>query len=67
MKYLYIIVLIYIFINSWKYGIYELKENKNKPAGISIFLISLLRVYISTNIFNYKLLIKHLDFHFQKD
>ena len=67
MKYLYIIGLIYIFIKSWKYGLYEIKENQNKPAGISIFFISILRAHISSNIFNNKLLIKYLYFGLQKD
>lgn len=56
MKILYILVLIYIFIKTWKYGLYEFKENKNKPAGVSIFLISTLRAYTSNNIFNSQLL-----------
>ena len=52
MKYLYIIIFIYIFIKTFKYGLYEFKENQNKPAGVSIFLISILRTYISNYIFN---------------
>lgn len=68
MKYLYIIFLIILFLKSWYYGIYELKVNKNKPAGISIFFLSLLRAYISNNYINNKFLDTiYYCFHFQKD
>lgn len=39
MKTLTIILLIYVFLKGIYYGIFELKEKENKPAGIvSIFL-----------------------------
>ena len=39
MKFLSILLLIYIFLKGIYYGIFELKDKKNKTAGItSIFL-----------------------------
>lgn len=67
MKYFYIIVIIFLFLKSWFYGLYELKTNKNKPAGYSIFLLSLLRVNISLYNHIIKFLIRLNCFHFQKD
>jgi hypothetical protein len=40
MKILSIFFLIYCFFKAWYYGLYELKENKNKPAAISIFFMA---------------------------
>lgn len=49
MKFIYIIVLIYVFWRSLKYGKYEIEVNKNKPAGISIFFLTFMRANISIN------------------
>lgn len=56
MKYIYIISIVLLFFKSWYYGLYELKENKNKPAGYSIFFLSILRAYISFNYIKLKFL-----------
>ena len=47
MKYLYIATIFIFFMKSWYYGLYEFKENKNKPAGFSLFFLSILRAYIA--------------------
>ncbi len=36
------ILIIYFFMKSLYYGLYELNENKNKPAGIAVLLLSFL-------------------------
>lgn len=41
MNYLFIIFLLCFFIKSWLYGVFELKEIKNKPAATAIFVLSL--------------------------
>lgn len=41
MNYIFIIFLLYFFIKSWFYGLFELKEIKNKPAATAIFILTL--------------------------
>ena len=41
MKYLIIIYLIFVFFKTWYYGIFEMKENKNKTAAIAIFALAI--------------------------
>lgn len=47
MPFLAIVLLIYCFFKTFFYGIYELKNNKNKPGGIVVCLFAILRTYIS--------------------
>lgn len=42
MRFLATILILYFFAKSFYYGLYEFKENKNKPAGIVVFLLSFL-------------------------
>lgn len=42
MKYLAIIFLIYSFLKSYYYAIYEINNKKNFPAGITIIILSLI-------------------------
>ena len=48
MPLLAIFLLIFFFLKTFYYGIFELKSNKNKPGGIVVFIYSILRTYIST-------------------
>lgn len=41
MNYIFIIFLLYFFIKSWFYGLFELKEIKNKSAAIAVFFLSI--------------------------
>ena len=41
MKYLIILYLIFIFFKTWYYGIFEMKENKNKTAATAIFILAI--------------------------
>lgn len=65
MKYLYILIILYFSIKSWFYGLYEFKKCKNKPAGLSIFTLSILRANISIYNIIFKLLIILDYYHFQ--
>jgi hypothetical protein len=40
MKVLILILSIIIFIRTTSYGLYEIKENNNKPAGIIVIIIA---------------------------
>lgn len=40
MKYLSIFFVLYLFLKSFNYGIFELNEKKNFPAGIFIIILS---------------------------
>ncbi len=42
MKFIIIIILIYSFLKSIYYGNFELKEKKNKSAGIAIYFLAIL-------------------------
>lgn len=53
MKILYIMTIIFFMIKSWNYGIYEIKQNKNKSAGIAILFLSIIRFCFSLFSFNY--------------
>lgn len=41
MKILLLILIISILVKTISYGLFELKENKNKPAAITIICIAL--------------------------
>ena len=41
MNYLFIIFILFFFMKSWFYGLFELREIKNKPAATAIFVLSL--------------------------
>lgn len=40
MKYISIFFLIYLFLKSFYYGIFEINEKKNKPGGITVIILS---------------------------
>ena len=42
MKYIAIIFLIFIFLNSYYYGCFEINEKKNYPGGILVIVLSLI-------------------------
>ncbi len=42
MKLIAIIFIIYLFLKSIYYGIFELTDNKNKPGGIAIIVIAII-------------------------
>jgi len=42
MKLIAIIFIIYLFLKSIYYGIFELTDNKNKPGGIVIIVIAII-------------------------
>lgn len=42
MKFIAILFLIYFFFKSIYYGIFEIKENKNKPGGITVIFLAIL-------------------------
>lgn len=42
MKFIAIILLIFAFLKSFYYGIYEIKEKENKPAGITVIFLAIL-------------------------
>ncbi len=39
---LILLLSLYIFLRLFIYGIYEIRENKNKVAGISMIIISII-------------------------
>ncbi len=47
MKYIAIIFLIYIFLKSVYYGMFELKEKNNKSGGVAIIFFATLGLIIS--------------------
>ncbi len=42
MKYVAIALLIFSFLKSIYYGVYEIKEKENKPAGITVICLAIL-------------------------
>ena len=42
MKFIIIALLIFTFLKSFYYSLYEIKEKKNKPAGITIIFLAIL-------------------------
>ena len=42
MKYISILFLIYLFLKSFYYGIYEINDKKNKLGGIAIIFLSII-------------------------
>lgn len=49
MKIFIVILSIMIFMKTFSYGLYELKNYKNKIAGITLFIFSILSL-ISSNL-----------------
>lgn len=47
MPYLSIFFLIFGFLKTFYYGIFELKEKQNKPGGIAILVLAILRTCLS--------------------
>ena len=47
MSYLAIILLIFTFLKGFYYGIFEIKEKQNKPGGIAVCFLAILRTYFS--------------------
>lgn len=47
MPYLALILLLLCFLKTFYYGIYEIKQKQNKPGGIAVCLIAILRAYLS--------------------
>lgn len=41
MNYIFILLILYFFLKSWFYGLFELKEIKNKTAATAIFILTL--------------------------
>ena len=41
-----VLLSIWIFIKTLFYGIYEIKNNSNKPGGITIILISIISLIL---------------------
>lgn len=56
MKYLALIYIIWAFLKAWYYGIYELKETKNKTAATAMFLLAIVRSNFSNYNFIYIIL-----------
>ena len=46
MKFLVLILSIIIFIKTTSYGLYELKENKNKSGGITVIAIAVISLFL---------------------
>lgn len=46
MKYLSILFIIYLFLKSFNYGIFELNEKKNIPAGMFLILLSFISLIL---------------------
>lgn len=42
MKYFSIVFIIYLFLKSFNYAIFELNEKRNIPAGMFLILLSLI-------------------------
>lgn len=47
MTYLALILLVLAFLKSFYYGIFEIKVKKNKPGGIAVCFLAILRPYFS--------------------
>lgn len=47
MPYITIFLLILCFFKTWYYGIYEIHEKQNKPGGIAVLFLAILRTYFS--------------------
>lgn len=46
MPYLALFLLIICCLKTFIYGIYEIKQKQNKPGGIAVCLLSLIRSYL---------------------
>lgn len=42
MKFIAIVLLIFAFFKSFYYGVFEIREKKNKPAGITVIFLAIL-------------------------
>lgn len=40
------ILLILCFLKTFYYGVYEVKQKQNKPGGIAICFLAILRTYL---------------------
>lgn len=47
MPYLALFLILYCFLKTFYYGIYEIKQKQNKPGGIAVCLFAILRTYLS--------------------
>ena len=45
MPYLALILLFVVFFKSLSYGIFEIKQKQNKPGGVTVLLLAILRTY----------------------
>lgn len=52
MKFIILILSIYVFIETVGYGIFEQKENKNKVSAIIIYILSIIAL-IAPNVLIY--------------
>lgn len=50
MKFLTIILLIYVFLKGIYYGVFELKEKENKTAGITSIFLAILGLILPITI-----------------
>lgn len=47
MSYFALILLLWCFLKTFYYGIYEIKQKKNKSGGITVCLLAFLRTHFS--------------------
>ncbi len=47
MAYLALFLIVVAFFKTFYYGVYEIKQKKNKPGGITVCILSFLRTYLS--------------------
>jgi len=57
MQYISIILVILAFLKSFYYGIFEIKEKKNKFGGIVVLVLSLIRAYSPFNSYHSRILL----------
>ncbi len=50
MKFIIIALLIFTFLKSFYYSLYEIKEKKNKPAGITIIFLAILGLILPVSL-----------------
>lgn len=48
---IFFLITLFLFFKTVGYGVYELKNNQNKFAGITIFILSLISIVFSNIIF----------------
>lgn len=47
MPYLALFLIIYCFFKTFYYGIYEIKQKQNKPGGMAVCFLAILRTCLS--------------------